>query len=142
MTFGKFVEKIAEREKTLRKESNPNEETLCLAQKGHKSKEEFANDENRSRGLGRGQIGQYKGRGGRFNQGEKQCYRCGRTGHTASYCRTSWEKIVNKKEQVQDKGNPPESAHYVVAHCNLGIEEAFSTSFSWNDNWLLNIGVV
>ena len=68
--------------------------------------------------------------GGRFNQGEKQCYRCGKNGHTASYCRTSCDKIVNKKEQVQDKGNykgnPPESTHYVVAHCNLGIEEAFS----------------
>ena len=64
--------------------------------------------------------------GGRFNQGEKQCYRCGKTSHTASYCRTSLEKIVNKKEQIQDKindkGNPHESAHYVVAHANLGIE--------------------
>ena len=37
--------------------------TLCLAQKGHKSKEEFANDENRSRGRSRGQRGKYKGRG-------------------------------------------------------------------------------
>ena len=52
---------------------------------------------------------------------------------TSSYCRTSWDKIVNKKEQVQDKGNPPESTH-----CNLGIEEAFGTSFSWNDTWLLD----
>ena len=69
---------------------------------------------------------------------EKQCYRCGKTGHTTSYFRTSWDKIVNKKEQVQDKGNPPKSAHYVVAHCNLGIEEALSTLFSWNDIWLLD----
>ena len=79
-------------------------------------------------------------KGGRFNEGEKQCYRCGKIGHTASYCRTSWDKNFNKKEQVQhkgnDKGNPPESAHYVVVDCNLGIEEAFSTSFSWNDIWL------
>ena len=36
---------------------------MCLAQKGHKSKEEFAKDENRSRGRGRGQRGQYRGRG-------------------------------------------------------------------------------
>ena len=36
-------------------------------------------------------------KGGRFNQGEKQCYRCGKTRHTANYYRTSWEKIVNKK---------------------------------------------
>ena len=60
------------------------------------------------------------------------------------------EKIVNKKGQIQDKGNdkenakgnPPESAHYVVAHCNLGIEEAFSTSFSWYDIWLLDTGAI
>ena len=81
---------------------------------------------------------------GQMKAREKQCYRCGKTGHTASYCRTSWDKIVNKKEQVQDKGNdkgnPPESTHYVVAHCNLGFEEAFSTSFSWNDIWLLDTG--
>ena len=71
-----------------------------------------------------------------FNQGEKQCYRCGKTGHTTSYCRTFWEKIVNKKEQIHDKGNDKgnhvESPPYLVTHCNLGIEEAFSTSFSWN----------
>ena len=39
-TFEKHVEKIIEREKAFeKKESNPNEETLCLAQKGQKSKE-------------------------------------------------------------------------------------------------------
>ena len=73
-----------------------------------------------------------------------QCYRCGKTGHNTNYCRTSWDKIVNKKEKVQDKGddkgNPLESAHYVVAHCNLGIKEYFSTLFSWNDIWLLDTG--
>ena len=71
MTFEKFVEKIAERDKAFGKESNPNEETLCLAQKGHKSKEEFAKDENRSRGQGRGERGQYRGRGGRFKIKER-----------------------------------------------------------------------
>ena len=39
MTFEKLVEKIVEREKAFGKDSNPNEETLCLAQKAHKSKE-------------------------------------------------------------------------------------------------------
>ena len=51
MTFETLVEKITKREKEFGKESSkPNEETLCLAQKGHKSKEAFANDENRNRG--------------------------------------------------------------------------------------------
>ena len=50
MTFETLVEKFVEREKAFGKESKPNEETLCLAQKGHKSKDEFAKDENRSRG--------------------------------------------------------------------------------------------
>ena len=36
---------------------------MCFAQKGHKSKEEFAKDENRSKGQGRGQRGHYIGRG-------------------------------------------------------------------------------
>ena len=50
MAFETLVEKIATREKVFgKKESKPNEETLCLAQKGHKSKEEFVKDENRSR---------------------------------------------------------------------------------------------
>ena len=38
MTFEKLVEKIAERDKAFGKESNHNEETMCLAQKRHKSK--------------------------------------------------------------------------------------------------------
>ena len=62
-------------------------------------------------------------------------------GHTTSFCRTHWEKIHDKKEKNQDKHkqspekcNPLQYAHYVVAHCILGIEEVFSTSFSsWND---------
>jgi hypothetical protein len=33
--------------------------------------------------------------------------------------------------------------YYVVAHCNLGIEEVFSTSFSsWHDTWLLDTGAI
>jgi hypothetical protein len=77
-----------------------------------------------------------------------QCYRCEKMGHTTSFCRTHWEKIHYKKEKNQDKnkqppekGNPPESVHYVVVHCNLDIGEVFSTSFSsWNDTRLLDTG--
>jgi len=67
-------------------------------------------------------------------------------GHTANFCINSWVKICDKKEKTQykdkkpsQKVNHPKSAHYVVAHCNLVIEEVFSTSFSsWNYTWLLD----
>ena len=62
-------------------------------------------------------------------------------GHSANVCRTPWEKICEKKEKPPERGNPPESAHYVIAHCNVGIEEVFSTSNSClNDTWLLDTG--
>ena len=48
-------------------------------------------------------------------------------GHSANLCRTPWEKICGKEEKPPDRGNPLESAHYVIAHCNVGIEEVFST---------------
>ena len=65
MAFEALVEKLGEKEKAFGKEeSKPIEETLCLAHKAHKSKQEFTKDENRSRGQGRGQRGWYIGRGG------------------------------------------------------------------------------
>ena len=89
MTFETLVEKIAKREKAFGKEeSKSNEETLCLAQKGHKSKEEFAKDENRTEVEVEDKDDSIEEGEGIFNQGEKQCYRCGKTGHTSSYCRT------------------------------------------------------
>ena len=40
------------------------------------------------------------------------------------------------------KGRALESAHYIVAHCNIGVTEyLFNTSFSsWKYSWLLEIG--
>ena len=53
-------------------------------------------------------------------------------------------KLLTRKNKYKinetRKGNPLESVHYVVAHCKLGIEEAFSTSFFWNEIWLLDTG--
>jgi hypothetical protein len=59
-------------------------------------------------------------------------------------------KIKDKQDQKEDKGKAsdlvkgkaPESAHYIVSHCNIGVtEDLFNTSFaSWRDAWLLDIG--
>jgi hypothetical protein len=48
-------------------------------------------------------------------------------------------KVGTKKEE---KGKAPESTHFVIAHCNIGInEDLFKTSFaSWRDAWLLDTG--
>ncbi|XP_057866584.1 uncharacterized protein LOC131074052 [Cryptomeria japonica] len=145
ITFDKIVEKIAEREKAFgKKASHSNDETLRLAQQGHTSKDESSRHDTSSRGRGSRQS---RGRGGRNHQGDRQhsqpqhqhrdyqhkdiqlrdkqsmqCYRCGKMGHSATLCRTPWEKIRDKKEQPPDKGNPLEFVHYVVAHCNLWID--------------------
>ena len=65
-------------------------------------------------------------------------------GHTSSHCRIPWERICEKKEkQPPDKGKPPKYAHYIVAHCNLSINEVFNTSFaSWEDTWILDTGAI
>ena len=61
---------------------------------------------------------------------------------------TPWEKIEQQRNQDKgktndkDKGKAPESAHYVLAHCNNGVtEDLFDVSFtSWRDDWLLDSG--
>jgi hypothetical protein len=59
-----------------------------------------------------------------------------------------WEKIKDRQNYKEDKGKTsdpakgkaPESTHYFVAHCNIGVtEDLFNTSFaSWRDAWLLD----
>jgi hypothetical protein len=52
------------------------------------------------------------------------------------------KKEVKGKTSKPTKGKAPESAHYIVAHCNIEvIEDFFNTSFvSWRDAWLLDTG--
>ena len=64
------------------------------------------------------------GWGCRDKQGERS-YRhsthCDSDGHEAQYFQTPWEKITKRQEHKQDKGKAPESAHYIVVNCNIGV---------------------
>eukprot|EP00253_Pinus_taeda_P026355 PITA_26355 len=91
--------------------------------------------------------------GGSHSQGEKvdlHCIHCKRNGsHDASTCKLPWEKIEQKRNQQKgktddiDKGKAPKSPHYVVAQCNIGVnEDLFNASLaSWKTDWLLDSGV-
>ena len=159
MTFDTLVDKIVEREKSFGKQesfSTSTIETLCLAQKAQKPRGESSRFDNNHRDRG---SRPFRGREGHYHQGDKQqddrrpkhfqndkqslkCYMCGKLGHTSSHCHPPWDKISEKKEQQPpNKGKPPEYANYIVAHCNLSINEVFSTSFaSWEDTWILDTG--
>eukprot|EP00253_Pinus_taeda_P016613 PITA_16613 len=142
--------KFAEREKAFGKKTTPesSKETVCLA---HKEKHP-AQDSTRGRGGRRGRGRYFRGRGGRHSQGEKadlQCIRCKINGsHDASTCKLPWDKIEQKRNQQKgktddtDKGKAPESAHYIEAQCNIGVnEDLFNTSLaSWKNDWLLDSG--
>lgn len=64
----------------------------------------------------------------------------------ASTCKLPWDRIKQERNEGKGKtidkgkGKALESAHYVVAHCNIGVtEDLFNASFaSWKDDWLLN----
>ena len=94
----------------------------------------------------------FQRQGGRHSQGEKadlHCIRCKRNGsHDASTCKLPWDKIEQRRNQQKgktddtDKGKAPESAHYIEAQCNIGVnEDLFNTSLaSWKNDWLLDSG--
>ena len=90
--------------------------------------------ESSKRGRGRRK---FRDRGGRNNSSKRsdlQCKRCGKTGHTSNQCWDSWDSIKdrhNKKtddSKNQDASKSSDSAHCIVAHCNLGINEMNSLS--------------
>eukprot|EP00253_Pinus_taeda_P034097 PITA_34097 len=142
--------KFVEREKAFGKKTAPesSEETVCLS---HKEKHP-AQYSTRGRGGRRGRGRYFIGRRGRHSQGEKadlHCIRCKRNGsHDASTCKLPWDKIEQGRNQQKgknddtDKGKAPESAHYVEAQCNIGVnEDLFNTSLaSWKNDWLLDSG--
>jgi len=150
ITFDSLVKKIAEREKDFGKKTAPqsSEEAVCLA---HREKN-LAQESSRGRGGRRGRGRIFRGRGGRHSQGEKSdlhCICCKRDGsHDAFTCKLPWDRIKQERNQPKgktndkEKGKAPESAHYVVAHCNVGVnEDLFNASLaSWKNGWLLDSG--
>ncbi len=150
ITFDSLVKKFAEREKAFGKKTPPEsfEEVMCLA---HKEKH-LAQDSFRGRGGHRGRGRYFRGRGGRHSQGEKaylHCVCCKRNGSPdASTCKLPWDKIEQQRIQRKgktndtDKGKAPESTHYVVAQCNIGVnEDLFNASLaSWKNDWFLDSG--
>ena len=46
------------------------------------------------------------------------------------------------KSSYKGKCKAPESTHYVVAHCNIGVtKDLFNASLaSWKNDWLLDSG--
>ena len=72
---------------------------------------------------------------------------CKRNGsHGASTCKLPWDKTEPQRNQLKgktndtDKGKAPQSTHYVVAQCNIGVNEyLFNASLaSWKNDWLLD----
>ena len=73
----------------------------------------------------------FQRQGDRHSQGEKadfHCIRCKINGsHDATTCKLPWDKIEQQRNQQKGKtndigkGKAPESTHYVVAQCNIGI---------------------
>ena len=79
----------------------------------------------------------FRGRGGRNNSNKRsdfKCKRCGKTRHTTDQCWASWDSIKDRHNQKkddnknQDASKTSDSVHYIVAHCNLGINEMNSLS--------------
>jgi hypothetical protein len=77
---------------------------------------------------------EFQRQGVRHNQGDRSnlhCTRCKKNGsHKVDDYRVPWDKIKqdrqNKKEDKgkptePTKGNPLESSHYIVVHCNIGV---------------------
>ena len=142
------MKKFAERETAFGKKIvlESFEEVVCLA---HKEKHP-AQESSRGRGGRRGRGRYFKGKGGRHSQGEKVdlhciCYK--RNGsHDASTCKLPRDKIEQQRNQQNgkiddtNKGKAAESAHYVVAQCNTGVNEnLFNASLaSWKNDWLLD----
>ena len=119
---------------------------MCLAQK----QKNHTHDSSRGRG-DRRRHGKKnnRGKGGKHYQGGRQDLHCicsSRNGHVASTCKLSWDRI--KQERNEEKGKTPdlgkgkahESAHYIVAHYNIGVnEDMFNNSLaSWKYAWFLH----
>jgi len=143
LTFDSLVKKVTERKKYFGKKPTPqsSDEAVCLAHREKNHARDSSRGTSGRRGRGRGRRN-FRGRGGRHSQGEKSnlhCIHCNKYGHDASTCKLPREKIEYERNQAKgktndkEKGKELESAHYVVARCNIGtIEDLFNASLaSW-----------
>ena len=127
----------------IKKSSELVEESLDFVQKTKSQFKDPSKGDCSKRGRERRN---FRGRGGRNNFSkisDLQCKRCGKTGHTSDQCWDSWESIKDKHNQKkddnknQDSSKSSDSAHCIVAHCNLGINEMTSLS-SYKYCWLVD----
>jgi hypothetical protein len=150
MTFDTLVEKVVECEKAFGNKSNQSTgETLCLSQKGKSEPHNYFRGEGIKRECGRKN---FRGKAGRHNQGERSNLhytRCERNGsNEENDYKFPWKKIKYRQNQKEDKGKTSdlvkgktlEFTHYIVSHCNIGVnKDLFNTSFSsWIYAWLLD----
>ena len=120
-------------------------ESLCFAQKAknHTKDQSKYHPKGESSKRGRGRRN-FRGRGGN-KRSDLKCKRCGKIGHTANQCWAPWDSIKDihnqKKDdnENQDASKSSDSAHCIVEHCNLGINEMTSLS-SYTECWMLDIG--
>ena len=149
ITFDSLEKKFTKREKAFGKKTTPLyfEEVVCFT---HREKNHSQDSSSRGGRRGRGRRN-FRGRGGRQTQSEKSdlhCIHCNKYWHDASTCKLPWERIEQKinqengKTHDRDKGKALESAHYVLAHCNIEvIEDLFNASLTcWRNVWLLDSG--
>ena len=122
------------------------EEVVCFTHREKNHAQDYSRGRGGQRGIGRRN---FRGMGGRQAQSEKSdlhCIRCNKYWHDASTCKLPWDRIEQQRNQEKgkthdrDKGKAPKSAHYVVAHCNIGITEVlFNASLTSRRNyWLLD----
>jgi hypothetical protein len=51
------------------------------------------------------------------------CVHCGKNEHEAKILKIPWEKIKDKYEKMKGNGKSLELSQFVIAHCNVNVNE-------------------